>query len=118
MTGALGQETPKREILAYGFYALVQRVKPKEGSAVQSPTRLAVTRSSEPDATTWGSALTHVNMLPSGAMNRSESSRFVVVVPVQSALTSYLPEKRCFLKISPLRLPEETPCCSPLPLNI
>ena len=52
----LGQETPKREILAYGFYAPVQRVKPKEGSAVQSPTRLAVTRSSEPDATTWGSA--------------------------------------------------------------
>src|SRR5687767_2069001 len=63
--------------------------------AVQSPTRLAVPCSSKPDVTLdLGLIWTNVNMLPSGAMNRSLCEPSAeVMVPVQSALTVYVLEK-------------------------
>ena len=69
----IGKEAPKREILVYGSYAPVQRVKPSEGLAVQTPTRFSVTRCSTPDTTSLPSGLTwtHVSMSPSGWMYRS-----------------------------------------------
>src|SRR5215203_4222177 len=49
--------------LSYGLFL---------GCLVQSPTRLAVTCSSTPDVTcSWGLIWTNVNILASGAMNRS-----------------------------------------------
>src|SRR5215203_3038824 len=56
-------------------------------------------------------------MLPPGAMNISDCLPSVVMVPVQSALTLYVPENRWLLTTFPFKLNEATPCCVPLPLN-
>jgi hypothetical protein len=65
-------------------------------------TRLAVPRSSEADATTPGSVRTNVNLLPSGAMNRSICEPPVAgMVPVQSAFTLCVLEE-CCLELAPI----------------
>src|SRR5215212_1472071 len=54
-------------------YAPEQREKPREGLAVQSPTRWRVTRCETPDTTSLlrGLVWTHANFSPPGSMNRS-----------------------------------------------
>src|SRR5215208_4376387 len=78
------------------------------------PTLLAVPLSSNPDVTTDSGGLiwTNVNMLPSGAMNSSNSSK---EVPVQSALTVYVPDTCCLRITCPLKLAEKTLFTWPLP---
>src|SRR5215208_1484703 len=57
-------------------------------------------------------------MLPSGAMNRSICEPSAKVrVPVQSALTVYVPETGSLRETSPLKLEEATPFSLPLPSN-
>jgi hypothetical protein len=65
--------------------------------AVHSPTRLAVTCGSNPAATNSGSVRTNANLEPSGAMKMSPCTAapsLTVRVPVQFALTVYVPLKR------------------------
>src|SRR5215217_2132347 len=85
----------------------------RPGLAVQSPTRSAVPRSSNPDVTLdLGLIWTNVNLLPSGAMNRSNAPP---AVPVQSALTVYVPDSCTLREMCPLALLEETVSTLPLP---
>src|SRR5215216_7727768 len=87
----------------------------RPGLAVQSPTRSAVPRSSNPDVTLdLGLIWTNVNLLPSGAMNRSNAPP---AVPVQSALTVYVPDSCTLREMCPLALLEKTVSTLPLPSN-
>src|ERR687897_484725 len=86
--------------------------------AVHSPTRSAVSCSSIDAPTNSGSVRTNANLEPSGAMKMSPciaAPSLKVTVPVQFALTVYVPVKRLLRKTSPLKLPESTPLTSPLP---
>jgi hypothetical protein len=59
-----------------------------------------------------------VNILPSGWMNRSYCVSSVrVTVPVQSALTVYVPEYLALFVMLRLKLAEKTPSVLPLPSN-
>jgi hypothetical protein len=81
--------------------------------AAQFPTRFSVTLCSTADTTPLrGWVWTHVNMSPSGLMNRSYLNSGVpgkVLLPVQSAFTSYVPVKEDPLVIAPSELAVETP---------
>src|ERR687897_2504986 len=86
--------------------------------AVHSPTRLAVTCSSIDAPTLSGSVPTNANLEPSGAMKMSPCvvappTPLKVTVPVQFALTVYVPVKGSLRKTSPLKLPEATPLTPP-----
>jgi len=87
--------------------------------ASYGPTRLAVARSSNPDDTaSEGLVPTCVNLLPSGATNRSNRGApgpAKVTVPVQSALTVYVPEACTLRTTCPLKLTEATESILPLP---
>jgi hypothetical protein len=64
--------TPAVPPTRYDGTAPSSRAPVSESSAVQSPTRSAVPRGSNPDPTrSEGVVRTNVNILPSGAMNRS-----------------------------------------------
>jgi hypothetical protein len=65
-----GKRAPALFLFPVPFWGFALR----PGLAVQSPTRSAVPRSSNPDVTLdLGLIWTNVNLLPSGAMNRSNA---------------------------------------------